>query len=275
MKRKHMISMLPVVCFALCLAVNVVSAMDQTNQELLAVDIGVGSNLVLTSISGPAKVFLNQTISVTYEVTNQGDVDSGAYQVGLYLSKDTTIDPAADCLLREITFPGGIAAGQTEKATTKVTIPRSGLYYYGGVVGSSSTASLKKVSIVRFEADSLNGTVTDHKTGLMWQQADDGITRTWSEAETYCNGLVLGGYEDWRLPGIKGLLSIVDYSRYDPAIHSPFDVRSGHYWSSSANVYYPANAWHVYFVDGSANWDFKSYLYYVRCVRGEPANCGR
>ena len=278
MNCQRLFCMLLVVCLSFCLTVNVALAREQEDEGMPAVAVGAGADLVLTSISGPTKVFLNQTISIPYEVTNQGDADSGAYQVGLYLSKDTTIDPAADCLLREINFPGGLSAGQTKKTTSKVTIPvggLNGLYYYGGVAGSSSTASLKKVSIVRFEADSLNATVTDHKTGLMWQQADDGITRTWSEAKTYCNAMVLGGHNDWGLPRIDQLLTIVDFSRYGPAIYSPFDVRSGHYWSSSANVYYPANAWHVYFVDGSANWDFTSYLYYVRCVRGGPANCGR
>jgi len=180
--------------------------------------------------------------------------------------------------LKEITFPGGLAAGQTKKTTTKVTIPvggLSGLYYYGGVVGSSSTASLKKVSIVRFEADSLNGTVTDHKTGLIWQQADDGITRTWSEAETYCNGLALGVYQDWRLPRIKGLLSIVDYSRFDPAIYPAFDCRSASYWSSSTTAYDPDGAWGVDFYNGNAGWHYKNDGNYVRCARGGPANCGR
>jgi hypothetical protein len=94
----------------------------------------------MTSIKGQTKAFLNQTSSVTSEVNNQGDTDSEAYQVGLYLSKDTAIDPAGDRLLKEITFSSGLAAGQTKKTTSKVTIPvggLNGLYYYGGVVGSS------------------------------------------------------------------------------------------------------------------------------------------
>jgi hypothetical protein len=261
MKWQRVFWMLIVVCLGFCFAGNLVLA--------------AGTDLVLTSIKGPTKAFLNQTISVTCEVTNQRDADSGAYQVGLYLSKDTTLEPANDRLLKEITFPSGVPAGQTKVTTAKVTMPVGGLsghYYYGGVVGSSSAASPKQVSIVRFEADSLNGTVTDHRTGLMWQQTDDGIKRDWDDAVAYCDKLILGGHEDWRLPRIKSLLSNVNYSRYDPAINSSsaIDVRSGHYWSFSVNVYYPANAWHVYFVDGSTNWDFKSYYYYVRCVRGGP-----
>ena len=182
-------------------------------------------------------------------------------------------NPSRKSVLKEISFPSGLAAGQTKKTTTKVTIPvggLDGLYYYGGVVGSSSKASLKKVSIVRFEADSLNGTVTDHNTGLMWQQADDGITRTWSEAKTYCNGLVLGGHNDWGLPRIDQLLTIVDYSRYNPAIYSAFDCRSDGYWSSSTSANYPDDAWFVHFYAGNAYWYYKDAYPYVRCVRGGP-----
>jgi hypothetical protein len=248
-----------VVCLGFCFAADLVLAS--------------GADLVLTSISGPVKAFLHQTISVTYEVTNQGDVDSAAYEVGLYLSKDTTIDPANDRLLKEINFPGGLAAGQTKKTTTKVTIPvggLSGLYYYGGVVGSSSTASVKKVSIVRFEADSLNVTVTDHKTGLMWQQADDGIGSTWSEAKTYCNGLVLGGHNDWRLPRIDQLLTIAHYTRSYPAINPAFDCHPEAYWSSSTKLPGTADVWCVDFAYGDMIWYWKTTNRKVRCVRGGP-----
>jgi hypothetical protein len=181
--------------------------------------------------------------------------------------------PAQDRLLKEITFPGGLAAGQTKKTTTKVTLPvggLSGLYYYGGVVGGSSTASVKKVSMVRFEAASLNGTVTDQKTGLMWQKADDGITRTWSDAKTYCKNLVLGGHNDWVLPRIDQLLTIVDYSRYDPAINPAFDCDSTYYWSSSTYAVNPDVAWFVYFRNGNVSGESKYSQATARCVRGGP-----
>ncbi len=58
-----------------------------------------------------------------------------------------------------------------------------------------------------------DGTVTDDATGLMWQQADDGIRREWAEALAYCEALDLAGHDDWRLPNSKGLQSIVDYRR--------------------------------------------------------------
>jgi hypothetical protein len=58
-----------------------------------------------------------------------------------------------------------------------------------------------------------NGTVTDHATGLMWQQADSGSGMDWRQALAYAENLELGGYRDWRLPNAKELQSLVDYSR--------------------------------------------------------------
>ncbi len=61
--------------------------------------------------------------------------------------------------------------------------------------------------------DNGDGTVSDVASGLVWQQSDDGVGRDWSEAIDYCETLVLGGKQDWRLGDIKELQSLVDYSR--------------------------------------------------------------
>lgn len=61
--------------------------------------------------------------------------------------------------------------------------------------------------------DNNNGTVTDNITGLTWQQTDNGRGIEWPEALDYCENLDLAGYQDWRLPNIKELQYIVDYSR--------------------------------------------------------------
>ncbi len=66
-----------------------------------------------------------------------------------------------------------------------------------------------------------DGTVSDHSTGLMWQQADDGVPRDWENALSYAESLELAGYSDWRLPNAKELQSIVDYSRAPGVTSSP------------------------------------------------------
>ncbi|MHC4202098.1 MAG: Lcl C-terminal domain-containing protein, partial [Planctomycetota bacterium] len=61
--------------------------------------------------------------------------------------------------------------------------------------------------------DNRDGTVTDRATGLTWTKADSGRTMNWAEALEYAEGLSLAGRDDWRLPDVKELQSIVDYTR--------------------------------------------------------------
>ncbi|MHC4342019.1 MAG: Lcl C-terminal domain-containing protein, partial [Planctomycetota bacterium] len=58
-----------------------------------------------------------------------------------------------------------------------------------------------------------DGTISDLATGLMWAQADSGKPLDWEESLAYCESLELAGHSDWRLPNIKELHSIVDYTR--------------------------------------------------------------
>jgi len=53
-----------------------------------------------------------------------------------------------------------------------------------------------------------DGTITDNVTGLIWQQ-DMGEKITFSEAITKADSLILGEYDDWRVPTIKELYSLI------------------------------------------------------------------
>jgi len=59
--------------------------------------------------------------------------------------------------------------------------------------------------------DNGDGTITDNVTGLMWQQ-DMGEKMTWDDAITYAQTCNLGGYDDWRVPSIKTLYSLIQYT---------------------------------------------------------------
>jgi hypothetical protein len=79
-------------------------------------------------------------------------------------------------------------------------------------------------------ADNGDGTVTDNATALMWSKGDSGIAMSWKEALSWVqtqNEAEYLGYNDWRLPDVKELNSIVDYSNapeYNgkPAIDTDF-----------------------------------------------------
>jgi len=129
--------------------------------------------------------------------------------------------------------------------------------------------------------DNGDGTVSDTCTGLVWQKdtADvngdgaitwEGDALTWQDALKYCDALVFAARDDWRLPNIRELLSIVDYSRNDPTIDPVFGAISRWYWSSSTGGFWPVLAWGVLFSIGLGGYDGKDSSYYVRAVRSGP-----
>ncbi len=127
---------------------------------------------------------------------------------------------------------------------------------------------MKQLQLIMGEVRLSNGTVTDNVTGLMWQQEDDDIGRTWEEALTYCESLPLAGYSNWRLPNIKELRSIVDNTAYEPAIDSNyFPNTDWSYWSSTTAADSSEDAWYVGFSNGYVDGYGKSYDLHVRCVR--------
>ena len=127
--------------------------------------------------------------------------------------------------------------------------------------------------------DNGDGTVT--VTCLMWQQASMDLdnngtpdTMSWQQALYESEDLSLAGYSDWRLPDIFELRSIVDYSRYNPAIDPALfpDTMSSYSWSSTTYAGSTGLAWLVEFIYGYNGHGNKSGSYYVRAVRG--GQCG-
>jgi len=125
-----------------------------------------------------------------------------------------------------------------------------------------------------------DGTITDNLTGLMWAK-DANLTGSmnWSDAIDYANNLSLGSYEcgasyiDWRLPNVKELQSLIDFSNTFPALTTghPFsNVISSFYWTSTTSAYDTGSAVAVLLVFGnvSSDGDKTSNLLRVWPVRG-------
>jgi len=60
--------------------------------------------------------------------------------------------------------------------------------------------------------------VTDNLTGLMWTKDANFGSKTWGQAKSYCSSLSWGGYDDWRLPNVLELQSLIDYALQNPAL---------------------------------------------------------
>jgi hypothetical protein len=117
-----------------------------------------------------------------------------------------------------------------------------------------------------------NGTVTDTKTKLIWQQAPAPSTMTWENARSYCAGIgaTLGG-SGWRLPTVKELQTLVDTSRSRPAIDVTFFPNTallGSWTSTPGTGLTDASyVWIIIFIEGNEAQSQLSSTLQVRCVR--------
>lgn len=112
-------------------------------------------------------------------------------------------------------------------------------------------------------------TVTDTKTGLIWQRDVSSQSVSILNANEYCTTLALEGAK-WRSPTMKELQTVVDETLSNPAI-DPIafpNTPVGEFWTSSFVAPGNFNGWTVNFADGKTN---NKALFgdvaYVRCVR--------
>lgn len=184
----------------------------------------------------------------------------------LFLSLASFAGPLTLCPAESYTLPD---SGQTKcyDRSTEIPCPKPGEPFYG-------QDGHYQVPELAYELSQDGLAVTDLNTGLAWQQADDGVKRDWFKADAYCENLDLGGHSDWRLPTRMELVSLVDYGRYNPAIHPVLRAQKDDYWSSSIHAVHLGRAWHVSFGSGYVGFRDKSWNRYVRCVRGEQLPSG-
>jgi TolB-like protein len=129
--------------------------------------------------------------------------------------------------------------------------------------------------------DSGDGTVTDSKTGLVWQKCTAELSgikctaglkkyKNWHEAASYCNSLTLAG-RVWRLPRKKELESILDMRRKYPTIDAIYFPNTSHtpYWTSNVYEARTTRAWTVDFGIGFIGTVWKKHPAHVRCVSGQ------
>ena len=179
-----------------------------------------------------------------YGNTNEGDriIDSQYASSSLYVST------ADEALLFGVNFADGRIKG------------------YGlSVMGSDKTFFVQCVrgnaayGVNQF-VDNGDQTITDRGTGLMWTKADSGVGLSWSNALSWVqamNAVNYLGHGDWRLPNVKELQSIVDYTRspdttasaaIDPVFsctqitNEEYQIDYPWYWSGTTHATYTGSA---------------------------------
>lgn len=107
----------------------------------------------------------------------------------------------------------GIAPGAL--ASTYPVVDTGQTATYGDLAGQDAHYSINPPSY----EDNGDGTISDLVTGLMWTK-DPGEKMTHAEAVENATRLRTGGYDDWRLPTVKELYSLIDFSGVDPGPRS-------------------------------------------------------
>ena len=115
--------------------------------------------------------------------------------------------------------------------------------------------------------DNKNGTITDISTGLMWKQDEENGKYTFEEANEIKSDFA--GYNDWRVPTIQELFSLIDTDRleaYKYQLDPLFNCESSWFWSSSASAVLDC-MWFVAVTYGTVNLNYHHGLGGVRLVR--------
>ncbi len=166
---------------------------------------------------------------------------------------------------------GNICTGQTNcyNASSSMTCPGSSSADFFGQDAQYAAQGVCTPQSFTVQTISSQKVVLDNNTGLMWQQTIPTSTYTWANAVSYCENLEYAGYTDWRLPTPKELQTIVDNSKYNPAIDTSYfpGTPSSNFWSSSTYVTGTGHAWRVNFDNGHVDGSSKASDYNVRCVR--------
>lgn len=150
------------------------------------------------------------------------------------------------------------------------------------------SSPLKTQRFVKLTRVSNQPVVADTVTHLFWQACAAGQSGSscsgeakmidWKSGLAHCEGLSWGGHDDWRLPNVKELRSIVDLSRRSPSIdtaafpNTPYyggtstAQNAGQFWSATAR-WYNSFALYVAFGSGFSHFYKQTEGRHIRCVR--------
>jgi hypothetical protein len=109
-----------------------------------------------------------------------------------------------------------------------------------------------------------SGLIEDSLTGLTWYRCGAGQTwedaqckgnallLTFDEAQDWADNIELAGFDDWRVPEIEEMRSLVESDCKSPSINTLVfsGIEPEVYWSSESNFWMRSMAWSLFFYRG-------------------------
>jgi hypothetical protein len=206
------------------------------------------------TITGDAQAYEDDTLQLTATATWSDGTTTDVTTSAIWSENSSAVSSVSN----------GLLATSQVSSDAQATINAS-FSYEGVTLNDTYLITVKDTPPL---TNNGNGTVTDNITGLVWQQTDDDVSRSWQIAMNYCEDLTLGRFSDWRLPNKEELTSLVEPRQYPTINNSYFlGTNASNYWSSTSIVYLHKYALNVDFNNGSVYNYYKTNYYYVRCVR--------
>jgi hypothetical protein len=97
--------------------------------------------------------------------------------------------------------------------------------------------------------DNGDGTISDMLTGLMWQKSPSTTAESWADALLEIAAIADGGHNDWRMPNIRELRSLVNYGESPESTwleNNGFEnIQRDKYWSSTTQPGIDERGWYI------------------------------
>lgn len=125
-----------------------------------------------------------------------------------------------------------------------------------------------------YETRTISGdaVVFDHATNLMWQQSGSSDTMPRDQALDYVamlNRERFGGFDNWRLPTIEELASLVEPKQMHGDVYIDPVFGPTQRWCRSADRSAGDRDWGIVFYEGGLYNPIISFPYYIRAVRSQ------
>lgn len=167
-----------------------------------------------------------------------------------------------------------LTVGGSHAATSKKGVPKDKAPAAKDRSAEGAPAKAEKAVVPLNEryTEKGDGTILDKNTGLIWLKDANvsNLPLPGDGAKQYLQEMNSGkkpnfGYSDWRLPTINEIETLVDKSRFYPALpvgHPFTNVQNHFYWSSSTGKDVLDYVWIVDLASGEMTMDYVSYCSY-------------